>query len=181
MEFTGKIQNISTDWQSGLYHVTFSVNEPFAINDIARIQDCEKLSIKADKYRQKRSLDANAYCWVLMTKIAEAISTIESVISKDEIYEEMLQKYGYLYQDDEGYITITVKANVDMSKIGGHWKFVKTNGSFSSYLLIKGSSEYDSAEMAKFIDAVVYEAQNLGIDTLPPDELERMKATWQNA
>lgn len=175
VEFTGKIQNISTDWQSGLYHVTFSVNEPFAINDIARIQDCEKLSIKADKYRQKRSLDANAYCWVLMTKIAEVVES-----SKEEIYEEMLQKYGYLYQDDEGYITITVKANVDMSKIGGHWKFVKTNGSFSSYLLIKGSSEYDSAEMAKFIDQVVYEAKNLGIETVPPDELERMKATWQN-
>ena len=176
MEFTGKIQNISTDWQSGLFHVTFSVNEPFAINDISRIQDCEKLSIKADKYRQKRSLDANAYCWVLMTKIAEVVES-----SKEEIYEEMLQKYGYLYQDDEGYITITVKSNVDMSKIGGHWKFVKSNGSFSSYLLIKGSSEYDSAEMAKFIDQVVYEAKNLGIDTVPPDELERMKATWQNA
>lgn len=176
MEFTGKIQNISTDWQSGLFQVTFSVNEPCAINDIARIQDCEKLSIKADKYRKKRSLDANAYCWVLMTKIAEVVES-----SKEEIYEEMLQKYGYLYQDDEGYITITVKANVDMSKIGGHWKFVKTNGSFSSYLLIKGSSEYDSAEMAKFIDQVVYEAKNLGIETVPPDELERMKATWQNA
>ena len=175
MEFTGKIQNISTDWQSGLFQVTFSVNEPFAINDIARIQDCEKLNIKADKYRKKRSLDANAYCWVLMTKIAEVVES-----SKEEIYEEMLQKYGFLYQDDEGYITITVKANVDMSKIGGHWKFVKTNGSFSSYLLIKGSSEYDSAEMAKFIDQVVYEAKNLGIDTVPPDELERMKATWQN-
>lgn len=181
MEFTGKIQNISTDWQSGLFQVTFSVNEPFAINDIARIQECEKLSIKADKYRKKRSLDANSYCWALMTKIAEAISTVESVISKDEVYEEMLQKYGCLYQDDEGYITMTVKANVDMSKIGGHWKFVKTNGNFSSYLLIKGSSEYNTAEMARFIDAVVYEAQNLGIETIPPDKLERMKATWQNA
>lgn len=180
MEFTGKIQNISTDWQTGKLHITFSVNELSAINGIEKIKDVEKLAIKAVKYRNKRSLDANAYCWVLMTKMAEAISTVQAVISKDEVYEEMLQKYGYLFQDEKGYITITVKADVDMSKISGHWKFVKTNGNFSSYLLIKGSSEYDSAEMAKFIDAVVYEAQNLGIETIPPDELERMKSKWRN-
>jgi hypothetical protein len=46
--------------------------------------------------------------------------------------------------------------------------------------MIKGSSEYDTAEMAKFIDAVVLEAKELGIETLPPAELERMKSLWQN-
>lgn len=176
IEFTGKLQNISKDWQTGQFHITFTMNEPSAINEINNIQSCEKLSIVAKKYRAKRSLDANAYCWAIITKIANH-PDIKS--SKEEIYEEMLQKYGYLYQDEEGYIPVTVKAGVDMSKIEGHWKFYKSNGKFDSYLMIKGSSEYDSAEMAHFIDMVVQEAKELGIETLTPDELERMKQAWR--
>ena len=173
MNFTGKIQNIATDYDSKKLQITFSVNELSVRNEIESLRKLEKLSIEAKPYRAKRSLDANAYAWVLFTKIAEVAQS-----SKDEIYEEMLQKYGYIYQDDEGYITVTVKAEVDMSKIQGHWKFYKSNGQFSSYLMIKGSSEYDTAEMAKFIDAVVQEAKELGIETATPDEIERMKAAW---
>lgn len=174
MEFTGKILNVVKDWQTGQLQITFTVNEAAAINEVNKIQSCEKLSISAKKYRQKRSLDANAYAWVLFTKIAEVVES-----SKDEIYEDMLQKYGYLYHDDCGYISMTVRSDVDMSKIPGHWKYYRNNGKFTSYLMIKGSSEYDTAEMAHFIDAVVQEAKELDIETIPPAKLERMKAAWQ--
>lgn len=178
MEFTGCIKDVTKDWQTNKFQITFTMNEASAINQIENIRTCEKLNIKATKYRKKRSLDANAYLWVLCTKIAEAISVPEAVVSKDEIYEEMLQKYGYLYQDEDGYIPVTVKAGVDMSKITGHWKFYKSNGKFDSYLMIKGSSEYDSAEMAHFIDAVVQEAKELDIETATPDEIQKMKELW---
>ena len=173
MECTGNITNITTDWQTGKFNVTFSLNENSSINEIAKLKEFDKLAIKMTKFRKKRSLDSNAYAWVLFTKIAEVVNS-----SKDEIYEEMLQKYGYIYQDDDGYITVTVKSEVDMSKIDGHWKFYKSNGKFSSYMMIKGSSQYDSAEMAKFIDHIVQEAKELGIETLTPDELARMNAEW---
>lgn len=176
MEFTGRVQNITKDWQTNQYQITFTVNEASAMNEVDIIKSCEKLSIKAQPYKKKRSLDANAYAWVLFTKIADAVNS-----SKDEVYEEMLQKYGVLHQDEEGYITVTVREDVDMSKIQGHWKFYKGNGKFSSYLMIKGSSEYNTAEMAKFIDAVVQEAKDLGIETLPPAELERMVSLWTNS
>ena len=176
MKCTGKILNILRDWKSGQLQITFSVNEPAVIDEIESLRDCEKLSIEAKKYRAKRSLDANAYCWQMCTKIAEVIRS-----SKDEVYEEMLQKYGFLHEDEEGYTVITIKAEDDVSKLPGHWKFYKGNGKFSSYLRIKGSSEYDTAEMSKFIEMVVLEAQELGIQTATPDEIERMKALWQNA
>ena len=44
--------------------------------------------------------------------------------------------------------------------------------------MIKGSSEYNTAEMSRFIDRIVEEAQELGIETATPDELERMKQEW---
>jgi hypothetical protein len=173
MIFTGKFVGVSRDWQTGQLNITFTVNEQTALEQIDRIQSCERLSIEAKKHRKKRSLDANAYLWLLCTKIADVVKS-----SKEEIYEQMLQRYGYFYKDDDGYITVTVKNEVDMSKISGHWKFLKSNGKFSSYLMIKGTSEYDTREMANFIDCVVTEAKELGIETLPPDELERMVKAW---
>lgn len=122
----------------------------------------------------KRSLDANAYAWVLMTKIASAIGS-----SKDEVYEEMLRCYGCLCEEDGGYITITVKNTVDVSRIGGHWMPYREKGQWISYLMIKGSSEYDTAEMSRFIDGIISEAQGLDIETLPPHEIEVMKKAWR--
>ena len=176
MDCTGKLHSVNRDWMSGKIIISFELNEE-PTEAINTIQSCEKLSISAKQYKAKRSLYANAYCWAIMTKIANH-PDIKS--SKEEIYEEMLQKYGYLYQDEEGYIPVTVKAGIDMSKIEGHWKFYKSNGKFDSYLMIKGSSEYDTAEMAHFIDMVVQEAKELGIETLTPTELERMKQAWGN-
>lgn len=176
MDCTGKLHSVNRDWRTGKVILSFEINEEptEAINCISQ---CDVLSIKAVKYRKKRSLDANAYVWILLTKIANH-PDVKS--SKEEVYEEMLQKYGYLYQDEKGYIPVTVKAGVDMSKIVGHWKFYKSNGKFDSYLMIKGSSEYNTAEMSHFIDMVVQEAKELGIETMTPDGLERMKATWRN-
>ena len=174
MDCTGKLHSVNKDWKTGRIILSFEINEE-PTESINHISQCELLSINAKKYRKKRSLDANAYCWVLMTKIANH-PDVKS--SKEEVYEEMLQKYGYLYQDENGYIPITVKVGVAMSKIVGHWKFYKSNGKFDSYLMIKGSSEYNSAEMSHFIDMVVQEAKDLSIETLTPNELERMKQAW---
>lgn len=73
---------------------------------------------------------------------------------------------------------IILTFEVDMSKVDGHWKYIKDNGKFASYLMIKGSSEYDTVEMSHFIDRIVEEAKELGIETATPDELERMKQEW---
>lgn len=45
--------------------------------------------------------------------------------------------------------------------------------------MIKGTSEYDTKEMSVFIDGVVSEAKELGIQTETPEEIERLKALWQ--
>ena len=47
-----------------------------------------------------------------------------------------------------------------------------------TYLLLKGSSEYDSQEMSQFIDGIILDCKDLGIETLPPEELARMMAAW---
>lgn len=172
METTGKLTGASRTFDGHGIILTFEVDGS-AAGQLEGIRQHDKLRIKAVKYKERRSLDANAYAWVLMTKIADVVGS-----NKEEIYEDMLQKYGNVYEDEDGYITITVKKSVDMSKIDGHWKYIKDNGTWASYLMIKGSSEYDTAEMSRFIDRIVDEAKELGIETATPDEIERMKQEW---
>lgn len=176
MEFTGKIQNITKDWQTDKFQITFTVNEPSAIQAVNDIQSCEKLSIRAVKHREKRSLDSNAYAWVLMQKIAEAINS-----DKWSVYLEMLQKYSR----DFTFVICKEKA---IDKLKELYRTcvdlgeVNVNGTTGHQMQVFfGSSTFDTKSMSVFIDGIVSECKELGIETLPPDELERMKSLWTNS
>ena len=122
------------------------------------------------KSNRKRSLDSNSFMWLLISKIAEVVGS-----SKDEVYEELLQKYGYLDED----AVITVKAECDISRIDGHWRFLKENGKFKAYIRIIGTSEYDPRHMNRFLDQVIIEAQELGIQTDTPEQIEQYKRLYE--
>jgi hypothetical protein len=132
----------------------------------------KEYDIEIKKHREKRSLNANAYCWVLCSKIAEKVNA-----SKDEIYESMIQKYGYM--DEE--LTVTVKAEVNMNRIDGHWRYITTSGDgkWKAYAMIRGSSKYNTAEMAHFIDMIIEEAKEIGVEIISPEEIERLKTEWE--
>ena len=124
----------------------------------------KKYEIK--EYHEKRSLSANAYAWALINKIADAMRK-----SKEEIYLQMLKDYG---QSE----IVSVKSLINVS---GYFKYYEewgrgyVNGTeFVHYKIWKGSSEYDSKEMAILIDGIIQEAQNLGIETITPAEKEQM-------
>lgn len=108
-----------------------------------------------------------------MSKLADVLHT-----SKEEIYEEMLRRYGTLYEDEDGHITITVKSSVPVDKLEGHWLRIRSNGDYTGYAMIKGSSEYDTAEMSRFIDGVISECKEQHIQTMTPNEIEEMKQKW---
>lgn len=173
MECTGKLHTVNRDWNTGKIIISFELNEEptEAINDIS---SCEKLSIRAVKYRNRRSLDANAYMWVLLQKMADKLHR-----DKWGLYLDMLGQYGV-------FTHIIVKPHM-VEKVKNEWRAVKelgevcVNGTTGIQLQCYfGSSTYDTKEMSVLIDGVVSEARELGIETLPPEELERMKAQWGN-
>ena len=165
IESKARLADISKDWKTGKFRLTFELDS-FLPNMADAIQDvCLRLSIK--RWKEKRSLDANAYMWALLGEIAVKVDS-----SPNEIYEEMLQRYGLLDSDEQGHISITVRSRVDMGRIDGHWKLYKVSrdGKWKSYLRIRGTSEYDSAEMSYFLDRIIEEAKELGISTDTPKE-----------
>lgn len=139
------------------------------------IANGKELSVEIKQYRYKRSLDANSYCWVLITKIADALNT-----SKDEVYIEMLKRYG----QREPKLLSVVSDAVDMvyRATNNHCCEVgesELNGKLFKHLAILiGSSQYDSKQMATLIDGIVSECKELGIETMTPAELAVLKNEW---
>lgn len=175
MEWTGKVLSVGADYLTGQMNITFSINERSALQEIDSIKDCEKLSIKAVKYRNKRSLDSNAYAWVLMQKIAEAVNS-----DRWSVYLEMLKKYSREF-------TFVICKEHAVDKLKELYRTcidlgeVNVNGQEGHQIQVFfGSSTFDTKAMSVFIDGIVSECKELGIETIPPDELERMKAAWQS-
>jgi len=125
-----------------------------------------KYDIKIDKHRNKRSLDANAYSWVLQTEIANVLR-----ISKEEVHFDMLKAYG-----QRDYVSLL--ANVNIADYYTYYEevgtFKQNNKNFKSYMIYKGTHNYNSKEMSIFIDGVVQEARNLGIETLEDREINSL-------
>ena len=173
MEFTGQIQNVSRDWQSGQYQITFTVNEAGAINEVNNIKDCEKLNIRAVKFRSKRSLDANGLLWVCLGQIAEVLRT-----DKWDVYLQMLKRYGK-------YTYICVKPNV-VDAVKAQWRECEVVGETTingkeavQMLCYFGSSTYNTKEFSVLLDGVISEMRELGLQTPASQEMERALKQWE--
>ncbi len=171
MKVTGKIVGANIDFKTGKPVLMLEVNER---NDFEQIvddlKDRDKLSIEVKPYRPHRSLNANAYAWTLIGKIADAVRA-----GKDEVYLKLLKRYG---QSE----LISVLSHVPIENYVKYFEEAgesKLNGKdFTHYRVYKGSSEFDTREMSIFIDGVVSEAKDLGIQTETPNQIAEMKARW---
>lgn len=134
-------------------------------------QDKDKI-FKIEEYKEKRSLNANNYAWKLITEIGNILRK-----SKEEVYLQMLKDYG---QSE----IVSVLSSINPQ---GYFKYYEEAGrtllngkEFVHYKIYKGTSEYDTKEMSIFIDGVVQEAEQLGIETKTPLQLEELKRMWNN-
>lgn len=130
-------------------------------------------TVEVKQYREKRSLNANAYCWTLLHKIAQKLGSTD-----EEVYLQMLLRYGVheyvaVLEDAVPMLQQAFKS----TKIVGTCKLNGTEGVTVKCTL--GSSQYDTKSMSTLIEGVAREAKDLGIETLPPAELERMVKEWR--
>mgnify|MGYP002594308734 FL=1 len=138
---------------------------------IFRLDKDTVYDVKIDKHREKRSLNANAYLWKLVTEIGNILNK-----SKEEVYLQMLIDYGQSEM-------VSILSVIDVK---GYFKYYKLAGTsllngkeFNHYKIYKGSSEYDTKEMSILLNGVVQEAKNLGIKTKDDIELERLVEEWE--
>ena len=185
MEFTGKLVGVAKDWNTGQMQLTFSMNEQSKVEHIDDIKDVDKLSIKAVRYREKRSLDANAYYWQLLSKVAEKLP-----LSKPSAHNLMLRKYGQKFIVD-GKLVYLVLPDTDEAeraadeaetyhiKATSQVKEGKDGKMYRTYIMLRGSSDYDTKEMSTLIEGLVSDAKELGIETMTGEEIERMMQQYE--
>lgn len=178
MKVTGRIVGANIDFRTNKPQLTFEVNE---LNDfkllVDELKDKPKLSIEVKPYRARRSLDANAYFFVLADKVAEKLRTTkvdvyrncikeiggvsETVCVKDEAVEKLCEAWG---EKGIGWQTDTFP-----SKIKG----------CTNVILYYGSSTYDTAQMSRLIENIIQDCKDLGIETATPDEIAYMLSLWE--
>lgn len=129
-------------------------------------------------YREHRSADANAYVWLLMTRIAEKLTAEaqgETAYTKDDIYLIMLKRYG-----QGGLVKVR---NEDIEKFTRAWKYHEKHEEMfdekaAYYRFWVGSSNYNTEEMSLFINGVISECTALGIETRPQEEIDALLEQW---
>lgn len=130
------------------------------------------------EHRKKRSLDANAYAWVLIGKLADAMRVPPTIV-----YINAIQNIGGNYEivpiRDEA-----VDKFIEVWKKNGlGWPCVDMGRSkIPGYRNIRayyGSSTYDSRQMSVLIDSLIQDCKALDIETLSEEKLSAMMEGWR--
>lgn len=135
----------------------------------------ERVKITIEKYKEKRSLSANSYFWVMCDKIAKKLGT-----DRWDQYLSQIYRYGC-------FIDVSV-INKAIPILKNTYRYIQVidegfmNGEPASVVrCFRGSSTYDKEEMSDLINGTVEDAKDLGIDVLPPDEIEHLISAWKGA
>lgn len=135
---------------------------------------------KSKKYevkevKKRRSLDSNAYAWVLFGKLQEKLH-----IPKEDIYKSLIKEIG-------SYEVIPVKDEAverfrqAWSKNGLGWITETTKSKlegFTNIIAYYGSSSYNTTEMSRLIELIVQECKQQDIETMTQNELKSLLESW---
>ena len=127
--------------------------------------------------KQRRSLTANAYAWVLIGKLSAKLKR-----PSNEIYREIVRNIG----DNFEVLAMPAEAvdgfaaRWEYNGIG--WMVVRIGEhvlrGYDEVAAYYGSSVYDTRQMSALIDLVVQECQEQDIEVLPPHKIAGMLGEW---
>ena len=172
MEFKGHLVGATRNLTTGKYNITFELDEG-NIKDLDKLSGNKPLIVQAKQHYNKRSLDANAYAWVLMQQIAEATG-----VDKWNVYITCLQRYS------RAFTHVIVKPNAierlkELYRVCIDLGEVEVRGQKGHQLQVYyGSSTFTTKEMSVFIDGIISECKDLDIPVTPDSEIKRLKEEW---
>ena len=179
MEIKCKVLSAYRDWVKAKNIIVLETDNDCLESAIGFGEKMVRATLK--QWREKRSLDANAYYWQLVTKISAELGKTNT-----EQHNEFISEYGQFEIMDGSLVNFILLDTIPWQKLDhihlkptAATKVMDDGKLYRVYRVMRGSHTYDSKEMSVLIDGAVEAAKELGIETLPPDELERMKAVWK--
>lgn len=177
-ELTGKLAYLVGYTDKGKPIVALEINDrKEAMKMVDELHGEDILSIKIGKKGKKRSLDANAYCWVLISKLAEKLN-----ITKTEVYRSAIREIGgncdtVCVQDKA---VKSLREGWERNGIGWQTdKFPSKIEGCTNVVLYYGSSTYDGAQMSRLINIILQECLQLGIETKSREEIDSLLTSWR--
>ena len=136
------------------------------------------------EYKKHRSRSQNAYYWELAGEVAKKTARFGANIN--EIHNRNLRELGlreyingepvcvYIPDTDEAE-KIALNAESYHIKPTSQTREGKDGQLFRCYVMLRGSSTFDSSEFSSLVDLMVQEAKAVGVETLTPLELEKIR------
>ena len=178
-ELTGRMLPPMTYYGNTKPVLTFEVdaNTETLFQLFEELKTAESLTIKVGKHTKKRSLDANAYCWTLISKLAERLN-----IPKPDIYRQAIKEIG----GNSDIVCVQDKAVQSLcdgwQRNGIGWMTdtmpSKLEGC-TNVVLYYGSSTYDTQQMSRLINLIVEDCKTQGIETKSKEELDSLLGQWR--
>ena len=186
MECIGRLKGLGIDLMSRHQKLEIEVDSDIR-KEYDELKDKEKLRIRIVQYRKKRSLDANAYYWTLLTKFADVIG-----LSNPEAHNMMLRGYGQseIFDGKAVYVTIpdTEEAEKKVNNATDYHlaptsqvRLGNDGVIYRTYRLLRGSRTYDTKEMSRLIDGLITCCKEAGIpetEIASPSEKEILKERY---
>ena len=174
LEFTGA--HWSQD-DSGFW-LSLKVENPFEARRFLATKKEKKYVADIKEYRERRSLDANAYMWVLVGKLSGKLG-----LSPEEIYRAAIRDVGDNYEVMPVRNDALERWKVIWQSNGLGWLCEEIGPSkLDGYTNVRnfyGSSAYDKTQMSRLIDNIVQDCKAQCIETLTPAELARLTEEWR--
>lgn len=174
MLMKANISDFSIDFSTKKQRLTLTLDGDFR-EQYEELKDKE-LDFTVKLYRKKHSLDANAYCWALIGKLAEVL-----YLPASEIYRNAIKQVG-IYRDVELKQEAAATIQHIWSEHGIGWIAEKVDEGKGTEIirLYYGSSSYNTKQMSRLIDYIVQDCKELGIETKTPKELALLLDDWGN-
>ena len=124
------------------------------------------INIDIKLWRPKRSGAVNRYMWVLVDKIAH-----EMHLTKNEVYRNAIKEIGGVSEVLRMLDGAVEKFESVWENQGLGWQVEKIpiGDGTTNVIAYYGSSTFDRDQMTQLIENLIFEAENLGIDTDTPD------------
>lgn len=175
-KMTGEFHSIAFT-ADGKPLITFKVNEyREAVKASQEFADGVTVALNAGKKQKKRSLDSNAYFWILVDKLSQRLN-----LPKEEIYRNAIRNIGGVSEIVCVQDRAVEKLRQGWERMGLGWQTdtmpSKIEGC-TNVVLYYGSSTYDQKQMTSLIDNIIQDCKAVGIETMTPNELARLLEGW---
>lgn len=161
---------------NGTYALTIELGRDINAQSLNDLISSDKLkSVEIKYHRKKRSLDANAYLWVMLDKMAKKLGT-----TKEELYITEIKRYGVFKP------MIFNKESLNIMQRQFKAIQQKATKQVDGVTMIKalcyfGSSTYNTDEFTRLLDGVINDAKELDIDVITQTERDRVVAEYEKS